>query len=450
MESKNNYKSAFAFLTILFFMWGFITVLVDALVPRLKDVFELTYGQSIMVQFAFFGAFFCFAIPSSFLLEKIGYQRGIVVGLSVMGVACLMFYPAASFREFWIFITAFFTLAAGITLLQVAANPYVTLLGDEESASSRLNLSQAFNSFGTLLAPIAGALFLLSDTVLDTNSIEKLSEVARIDYYATEALSVQQPFIAIACILFALAAVFGFKSLPSLIKKAPKDGYAQLLKHKKFLLGVLGIFMYVGAEVSIGSFLVNYFQELRVIDIIKNSAFLSGLSSFLLVGKNISEVSSNAVLGSFVTLYWGGAMVGRFVGAFLMRFVSSGKLLMIFGFLAITMIVISVISSGITAMFAILAVGLFNSIMFPTIFSLALDGLDNLKAQASGLLVMAIVGGAFIPKIIGTVADSFGTDDSGLSTGSGLGMAFLCLVLCYAYIAYFGSTKSKDNVLSVS
>lgn len=443
MGSKNNYKSAFAFLTILFFMWGFITVLVDALVPRLKDVFELTYGQSIMVQFAFFGAFFCFAIPSSFLLEKIGYQKGIVVGLSVMGLACLLFYPAASIREFWIFITAFFTLAAGITLLQVAANPYVTLLGDEESASSRLNLSQAFNSFGTLLAPIAGALFLLSDTVLDANSINQLSEAAKVEYYASEALSVQQPFVIIALVLFALAAIFGFKSLPSLIQQAPKDGYAQLFKHKKFLLGVLAIFMYVGAEVSIGSFLVNYFQELQVIDTIKNSSFLSNLSSFLLIGKDITDVDANAVLGSFVTLYWGGAMIGRFVGAFLMRFISSGKLLMIFGLLASTMIVISVTASGVTAMFAILAVGLFNSIMFPTIFSLALDGLDNLKAQASGLLVMAIVGGAFIPKITGTIADTFGTDANGLSTGSGLSIAFLCLVLCYCYIAFFGATKRK-------
>ncbi|MGJ8683501.1 MAG: sugar MFS transporter [Nonlabens sp.] len=441
MESKNNYKSAFAFLTTLFFMWGFITVLVDALVPRLKDVFELSYGQSIMVQFAFFGAFFCFAIPSSILLEKIGYQRGIVLGLSIMGIACLLFYPAASIREFWIFITAFFTLAAGITLLQVAANPYVTLLGDEKTASSRLNLSQAFNSFGTLIAPIVGALFLLSDSVLDGASIEKLNEAARVDYYASEALSVQQPFLIIAIVLFGLAAVFGFKKLPSLIKQAPKDGYAQLFKHKKFLLGVLGIFMYVGAEVSIGSFLVNYFQELQVIDTIKNSDFLSGLSSFLLIGKDITEVDAKAILGSFVTLYWGGAMLGRFLGAFLMKFISSGRLLMIFGLLAITMIILSVSTAGTTAMFAILAVGLFNSIMFPTIFSLALDGLDNLKAQASGLLVMAIVGGAFIPKIIGTIADAFGTDESGMSTGKGLSIAFLCLVLCYGYIAFFGSTK---------
>lgn len=324
-----------------------------------------------------------------------------------MGIACLLFYPAASLREFWIFITAFFTLAAGITLLQVAANPYVTLLGDEKTASSRLNLSQAFNSFGTLIAPIIGALFLLSDTVMDSKAIEKLDESDRINYYASEALTVQEPFIVIALILFVLAAIFGWKKLPSLIKAAPVGGYSQLLSNKKFLLGMLGIFMYVGAEVSIGSFLVNYFQELEVIGGIQNNEFLRGLSSFLLMGKDIDQLDAKAVLGSFVTLYWGGgAMIGRFIGAFLMRFISSGRLLMIFGLLAITMIIISVSSTGTTSMFTILAVGLFNSIMFPTIFSLALNGLDNLKAQASGLLVMAIVGGAIIPKIIGTVADA--------------------------------------------
>ncbi|WP_124981746.1 sugar MFS transporter [Nonlabens xiamenensis] len=440
-KSQKSFGSAFAFLTSLFFMWGFITVLVDALVPRLKDVFELSYGQSIMVQFAFFGAFFCFAIPSSFLLEKIGYQRGIVTGLCIMGVACLLFYPAASYREFWIFITAFFTLAAGITLLQVAANPYVTLLGDEKTASSRLNLSQAFNSFGTLLAPIAGALFLLSDSVMTSEAISTLSEPDKIDYYAQEALTVQEPFLIIAGVLFALAAVFGFTKLPSLLKQAPKDGYKQLLSNPKFMLGVLGIFMYVGAEVSIGSFLVNYFEELEVIQAIKSSDFLSGLSSFLLIGKDITDVDAKAILGSFVTLYWGGAMIGRFIGAFLMRFISSGKLLMIFGMSAMVMIILSVSSSGTTAMFSILAVGLFNSIMFPTIFSLALDGLDNLKAQGSGLLVMGIVGGAFIPKIVGTIADAFGTEADGSTTGTGLSIAFLTLLLCYAYIAFYGSSK---------
>lgn len=443
METKNTYRSAFVFLATLFFMWGFITVLVDALVPRLKDVFELSYGQSIMVQFAFFGAFFCFAIPSSLLLEKIGYQKGIVVGLTIMGIACLLFYPAASIREFWIFITAFFALAAGITLLQVAANPYVTLLGDEKTASSRLNLSQAFNSFGTLLAPIAGALFLLSDSVLDNDSISKMSNDEQINYYASEALTVQEPFLIIASILFTLAAIFGFKKLPELIQKAPKDGYAQLLKHKNFLLGVLGIFMYVGAEVSIGSFLVSYFQELEVIETIKSSKLLSSISSFLLFGKDITQVDVNAILGSFVTLYWGGAMVGRFLGAFMMRYISSNKLLVIFSLLAIVMILVSINSTGTTAMFAILAVGLFNSIMFPTIFSLALDGLDNLKAQASGILVMAIVGGAFIPKIIGTIADVYGTDQHGNLTSNGLSIAFLCLVFCYGYITFFAVIKKS-------
>ncbi len=443
MKKQSNYNIAFAFLTTLFFMWGFITVLVDALVPRLKAVFELSYGQSVMVQFAFFGAFFCFAIPSSYLLEKIGYQRGIVVGLAIMGIACLLFYPAASIREFWIFITAFFTLAAGITVLQVAANPYVTLLGPEQTASSRLNLSQAFNSFGTLLAPIAGALFLLSDTVMDSSTIDALSNEAQKKYYANEALTVQQPFLIIAIVLFVLATVFAFKKLPALIQEAPKGGYGILLGRTPFMLGVLGIFMYVGAEVSIGSFLVNYFEELGVISSIKQSNFLTTLADTLLIGTDINAVDDKAILGAFVTLYWGGAMIGRFIGAFLMRFISSGRLLMIFGVMAIIMIILSFTTQGIAAMFFILGVGLFNSIMFPTIFSLALGGLDNLKAQASGLLVMAIVGGAFIPKTIGTIADHFGTDVNGISTDKGLGIAFLCLILCYGYVAYYGFKKAK-------
>jgi len=428
----SSYKTAFALITILFFMWGFITVLVDALVPRLKAVFDLSYGQSITVQFAFFGAFFCFAVPSSLLLEKIGYKSGIVAGLTLMGIACLLFYPAAGIREFWIFITAFFTLATGITILQVAANPYVTLLGDEKTASSRLNLSQAFNSFGTLLAPIAGALFLLSDSVMSGDEIATLSTTAQKAYYASEALTVQEPFLIIAAILFALAAIFAFINLPQLIQKAPSGGYTKLLRNSRFMLGVLAIFMYVGAEVSIGSYLVNYFEELNVIDSVKNSDFLSRLSSTLLFGKDINMLDAKAVLGAFVTLYWGGAMIGRFAGAYLMRFVSSGKLLIIFGTLAISMIGISVSTSGTTAMFSILAVGLFNSIMFPTIFSLALNGLYNLKAQGSGLLVMGIVGGAIIPKLTGVLADA-----------TSLKIALGVLVLCYAYIIHYGYTKKS-------
>lgn len=434
MKQQTNFKSAFVLITTLFFMWGFITVLVDALVPRLKDVFELSYGQSIMVQFAFFGAFFCFAIPSSILLEKIGYRMGIVVGLCTMGIACLLFYPAADIREFWIFITAFFTLATGITLLQVAANPYVTLLGDEKGASSRLNLSQAFNSFGTLLAPIAGAIFLLSDSVKNSDEIKALSMAAQETYLVSEALTVQQPFLVIAAILFLLAGVFAFVKLPALIQKAPKGGYAKLLSNKRFMMGVFGIFMYVGAEVSIGSFLVNYFSEMDLQSIIRNSDFLSGMSSTLLLGADITTMDDKAILGSFVTLFWGGAMIGRFVGAYLMKSIKSSMLLMVFAGLAVVSIAISVSTTGVIAMWSILAVGLFNSIMFPTIFSLALDGLDNLKAQGSGLLVMGIVGGAIIPKLTGVIADA-----------SGLKTALLLLIVCYAYIAFFGKFKTATE-----
>jgi FHS family L-fucose permease-like MFS transporter len=435
---QHNYRTAFAFLTLLFFMWGFITVLVDALVPRLKAVFELSYGQSIMVQFAFFGAFFCFSIPASYLLERIGYQRGMVTGLVIMGLSCLFFYPAASYREFWMFITGFFGLATGITLLQVAANPYVTLLGDEKNAAKRLNLSQAFNSFGTLLAPIAGALFLLSDSIKDSNQIQSMSLNQQQLYYSSEALTVQQPFIIIAGLLFALALLFGLIKLPAFEQTTPKDGYLKLLQNKKFVLGVIAIFMYVGAEVSIGSFLVNYFEELELYDTLKRSSLASSIASLLLMGKNISELEPRAILGSFVTLYWGAAMLGRFIGAYLMNFIASSRLLFVFGLGAMLCIALSVHYDGLIAMSSILAVGLFNSIMFPTIFSNSLKGIDALKVQGSGILVMAIVGGAIIPKIVGTLADIINP-----SFTTSIGGAFLCLLICYAFISYFGYRSDR-------
>ena len=436
MSSKNNYKSAFIFLTILFFMWGFITVLVDALVPRLKDVFELSYGQSIMVQFAFFGAFFCFSIPSSFLLEKIGYQRGIVVGLSIMGLACLLFYPAASIREFWIFITAFFLLATGITLLQVAANPYVALLGSEAGASSRLNLSQAFNSLGTTLAPIVGALFLLSDSVKSSTEINGLNATEKVEYYMAEAATVQTPFLLIAGFIAILALVFSYIKLPKLLQESPKGGYGALLKNKLMIMGALCIFVYVGAEVSIGSFLVNYFSDMNLAPLIAQNETMMQIANTIAstFNKTFSGSDPKSLLGIFVIFYWGGAMIGRFVGAYLTRILAPGKVLGIFAFLAIAMILISINTTGLLSMWSILAVGLFNSIMFPTIFTLSLEGLGDLKAQASGLLCMAIVGGAIIPFAFGNLIDGFGFQT-----------AFLLSILCYAYILFFGFVKSKKG-----
>ena len=433
VNSKSN-KSAFIFLTTLFFLWGFITVLVDSLVPRLKDVFEMSYAKTVLVQFAFFVAFFVFSLPAGFLLSKIGYKKGIVLGLLTMALGCLLFYPAASYRDFPVFLIGYFTLAGGITILQVAANPYVALLGSEEGASSRLNLSQAFNALGTTIAPVVGALFLLSDSVKTSQEIALLSAIERTDYYMAEAETVQTPFILIAVSIAVLALIFGFIKLPKVMEESPKGGYLKLLKNKGMLMGALGIFVYVGAEVSIGSFLVNYFSEMNMSLVVSQNETMMQIANTIasVFNKTFSDADPKSLLGIFVIFYWGGAMIGRFVGAYLTRIMTPGKVLSIFAILAIMMILISINTLGLISMWSILAVGLFNSIMFPTIFTLSLEGLGDLKAQASGLLCMAIVGGAIIPFIFGSLIDSFGFKT-----------AFVLTILCYGYILFFGRIKMK-------
>ncbi len=435
-KTKKNYTTAFIIVTVLFFLWGFITVLVDSLIPRLKDVFELSNFQAVLVQFAFFGAYFVFSVPAGWLLSKIGYQKGIVLGLAVMAIGCVLFSPAASERMFGIFILGYFTLAAGITILQVAANPYVAVLGSEDGASSRLNLSQAFNSLGTTIAPIIGASFLLSDTIMSSEAIAGLSETAQKEYYNTEAAAVSSPFLMLAVCIGVLALLFVFIKLPKILEKSPEGGYAKLLGNKLAVMGVIGIFVYVGAEVAIGSFLVLYFQDMGLPAIIVENEFMNSIATRML-GKDLSAVDAKAIVGSFVFLYWGGAMLGRFVGAYLTRVIKPGKVLAIFAGLAVTMIVISMSTSGLVAMWSILAVGLFNSIMFPTIFTLTLDGLGDLKPQASGLLCMAIVGGAIIPPLYGALAD-----------GIGYKSAFVLVIACYAYILYFGYKKQKSIAIA--
>ena len=431
--TNKSYKTAFIFLTTLFFLWGFITVLVDSLVPRLKDVFEMSYAKTVLVQFAFFAAFFFVSVPAGKLLSKIGYKKGIVLGLTIMALGCLLFYPASSYRSFSVFLLGYFTLAGGITVLQVAANPYVALLGNENGASSRLNLSQAFNSLGTTIAPIVGALFLLSDTVKTSEEIEQLSEVAKTEYYAAEAATVQTPFLFIAGFIGVLALVFSFIKLPKVMEESPKGGYLSLLKNKVMLLGALGIFVYVGAEVSIGSFLVNYFQDMNLATIISQNETMMNIANTIasVFNKTFSNSDPKSLLGIFVIFYWGGAMIGRFIGAYLTKIISPGKVLAIFAILAVAMILISIATTGLISMWSILAVGLFNSIMFPTIFTLSLEGLGHLKAQASGLLCMAIVGGAIVPFIFGGLIDNFGFKT-----------AFILTLICYAYIWYFGRTKA--------
>ena len=432
--TNKSYKSAFIFLTTLFFLWGFITVLVDSLVPRLKDVFEMSYAKTVLVQFAFFVAFFVFSLPAGFILSKIGYKKGIVLGLLTMALGCLLFYPAASYRAFPVFLIGYFTLAGGITILQVAANPYVALLGTEEGASSRLNLSQAFNSLGTTIAPVVGALFLLSDSVKTSTEIALLSEVEKTNYYVAEAATVQTPFLFIAISIAVLALIFGFIKLPTVMQESPKGGYLTLLKNKLMLMGALGIFVYVGAEVAIGSFLVNYFSDMNLAVVVANNETMMNIANTIAstFNKTFTDSDPKSLLAIFVIFYWGGAMIGRFVGAYLTKIMAPGKVLSIFALLAITMIVISINTTGLLSMWSILAVGLFNSIMFPTIFTLSLEGLGDLKAQASGLLCMAIVGGAIIPFIFGGLIDDFGFKT-----------AFILTIVCYGYILFYGRYKTK-------
>lgn len=419
----------------LFCMWGFITVLVDSLIPRLREVFELSYFQAGLVQFAFFIAYGLVSVPAGWLLARIGYQRGMIAGLTVMGFGCLLFWPAAGYRVFGLFMLGYFTLASGMTILQVAANPYITALGTEDGASSRLNLAQAFNSVGTTIAPIIGASFLLSDHIMDSRSIEGLNAVDKAAYFVGEASAVQMPFVVLAIALIVLAVVVGVIHLPKILDGQNTGSFSEALNKSRLMRGVLGIFLYVGAEVAIGSYLVNYFLSMDLAEPVRISGAMTGIATVL--GKDLATMDAKGVVGVFVALYWGGAMIGRFVGSYLTRVVQPAMVLMTFGLFAIGALCLSMCTTGFISMWSILAVGLFNSVMFPTIFSLAIEGLGSLKPQGSGLLCTAICGGAFIPPLLGLWADH-----------SGFKTAFLLVVCCYIYITYFAWKERRTIVLS--
>jgi len=398
-EIGQNSSTRFALisLTSLFFMWGFITCLNDILIPHLKAIFSLSYAQSMMVQFCFFGAYFLVSLPAGKLVKSMGYQKGIVIGLVIAALGCLMFYPAASLHSYPVFLSALFVLATGITVLQVSANPYVTLLGGEKTASSRLTMTQAFNSLGTTLAPYLGALLILNE-VTDSMS-------------AQSADSVQLPYLGLMAVLLILAAIFASLKLPHIENAEVIDGEeveGSAWQHRHLVLGAIGIFIYVGAEVSIGSFLVNFLGEDHIAGLEETEA------------------------AKYLMYYWGGAMVGRFIGAAVMQKIDAGKALAFNALCSILLMMITVLSSGLIAMWAILLVGLFNSIMFPTIFSLALSGLKKHTSQGAGILCLAIVGGAIIPVIQGVLADSFSVQ-----------LAFILPLFCYVYIVFYGVKGSK-------
>ncbi|MFA8433906.1 MAG: sugar MFS transporter [Marinifilaceae bacterium] len=437
-----NYGPALAMLTSLFFMWGFITCLNDIMIPHLKGLFVMTNLETMLIQFTFFGAYFLMSLPAGFIVGKVGYQRGIVLGLVTTGIGALLFYPASIIINYAFFLFAFFVLASGITILQVAANPYVAILGKPENASSRLNMTQALNSFGTTIAPLLGAVFIFVDE--SAPAIEK-------------AESVQMPYIGIAVTLFLIALVFAFAKLPKIeSQNETKDVSASSKKSAwnfpHLVKGAISIFLYVGAEVAIGSFLILFFAEPEI----------AGLS--------------HQAGAKYVALYWGGAMIGRFLGAvmlsdtvkdlkyyglilaiavgatilgwsinkdiemaliflaftglnilaFMIGKNKPARTLAIFAAIVVGLVSTTVFFSGHFAMWTIVSVGLFNSIMFPTIFTLAIDGLEEHTSQGSGILCMAIVGGAIIPLLMGYVSDIMGYHH-----------AFIITLACYAYIFYY-------------
>jgi len=486
-DTGQNYGPALATVTTLFFMWGFLTCLNDILVPHLKSIFDLNYAQVMLIQFAFFGAYFIFSIPSARVIDGIGYQRSMVAGLLTMGLGAFLFVPAASVPSFPLFLGALIVLAAGITCLQVAANPYVTVLGKPQTASSRLNLTQAFNSLGTFLAPFFGSLLILSAAPKTVSEIRALAPDALQAYRLHEAATVKMPYVGLGIALVVLAIAIGSFKLPKIEHAQHQRGQKvndSIWKHPNLIFGAIAIFVYVGAEVSIGSFLVNYFHEPNI----------GGLSEKL--------------AASFVAFYWGGAMLGRFIGSnllgsakskymgaaaaiaialillsyplantlppeyqpsvpnlmFLAWLVVAGRPLfvlvaiacavasmlaamrggqvtaktgLLLGICAVSttaLVAISMLTSGHLAMWSIILVGFFNSIMFPSIFTLGVAELGPLTGDGSGVMIMAIVGGAIIPVAQGWIADRIGIHH-----------AFFLPVICYLYILYFALSGSKPN-----
>jgi FHS family L-fucose permease-like MFS transporter len=406
-------RTALTVVTAIFFMWGFITAFNDVLIPHLKSVFTLNYTEVMLVQFTFFGAYFLMSLPSGKVVSRLGYRLGIIIGLVVTGIGALLFLPAATLQWYPLFLAAFFVLASGITLLQVAANPYVSLLGSARTASSRLNLAQALNSLGTTIAPKLGGLLILSTAVLGATELAKLPAAQQLVYKAQQAHIVQGPYLGIAIVLFLLAIIVWIFHLPP-VEGAdeqtddPRHTFKDALAHPRVWLGMAAIFVYVGAEVSIGSFMINYISLPQIGDMAESRA------------------------AGFVSLYWGGAMVGRFIGAALLTRIDTRKLLGFNATIAVLLVLTTMLTHGHVAMWSVVGIGLFNSIMFPSIFTLGIEKFGPLTGKVSSLLVMAIVGGAVVPLAQGALADHIGVQH-----------AFVLPMLCYIYILFYGLKGSR-------
>ena len=403
-HSQQNHTPALVVLTTLFFMMGFITCMNDILIPHLKDIFDLTYVQAMLIQFCFFTAYAIMSIPMGYLVGKIGYKNGVISGFVLTAIGCLLFYPAAGSHSYATFLGALFILASGVTLLQVAGNPYVTLLSKPGKESATLTLVQAFNSLGTTIAPQIGAFLILADATQTVSKAEQIS-------------SVQIPYLGLAGLLIILAVFVKMIRLPDARKIAEEesehnhDGKHSVWQYRHLVFGAAGIFCYVGAEVSIGSLLVSVLGYLKGLD--------------------------HASAAKYLSFYWGGAMVGRFLGSAIMAKIAPNRYLAFNATAAVALLGVAMLAGKAgadIAMWALLAIGFFNSIMFPTIFSLATKGLGRFTSSASGVLCTAIVGGAVVPVVQGWAADTHG-----------LMISFVVSAICYVYIVFFAIKGYKAD-----
>ncbi len=398
----NNLRFAFGLMTSLFFMWGAIVSLNDILIPHFKGLFNMNYTQTMLIQFSFFGAYFLMSIPASLVIGKIGYKNGIVLGLSIVGIGALGFIPASMLVSYPLFLFFLFTMATGNVFLQVVANPYVSILGPPETASSRLNFAQGVNSLATTIAPLMGAYLILGNY----------------NTPAEEAAAVQGPYIGLALFAFLIAAVFALIKLPSVTSKDKKKVTGNVLKFRRVRLGVIALTLYVGAEVTIGSFIVPFLEQPYIAGFAQQKA------------------------ATYIPYYWGGLMIGRFVGSAILQKISAEKVLWISAFASFALVAVTISTSGYISMWAMLSVGLFNSIMWSNIFALAIDGLGKYTIKASGILVMAPIGGAIFPMLQGMLADlSF----------VGLHLSYIVPLVCYLFIFYYAVSgyKHVDNEIEL-
>jgi FHS family L-fucose permease-like MFS transporter len=461
MTKEKSNSSSLALLTSLFFLWGFMTVLNDVLIPHLKSVFELSYTQSMLVQMSFFGAYFSGSLIYYLIsmsqgdpINKIGYKKGIVIGLMLSAVGSAMFYPATYIHTYWFYLVALFVLGLGFTILQIAANPFVAIVGSPETASSRLNFTQGFNSLGTTLGPILGGFLIFK-------------------YFAGND-AVKYPYLLFSIIMVLLAVVFSKSKLPSFKNNDKMEKGLAVLKFPQLRYGILAIFFYVGAEVVIGSLLISFFGLDQIAGLSENEAktylslywggaMIGRFSGAVMLSNNLSgarklrNITISTITGFFVVFainYFGGHLTFSIAApyfiflllnilAFMLGKSNPGKTLGIFSVLIMVLLLMVITQSGQIAFWSIIAIGLFNSIMWPNIFTLSIDGLGKYTSQGSSLLVMAIVGGALIPVIQGSIADFMATSDN---KDAGLQVSYLVPLISYAYLSFYGFWARKKTL----